>query len=171
MLPWYGVLYSMIILSKICCPSLVIWKNNAKSNWKTVCKRTTPSALLNVFLMDHRKSKRIPWKHLFLLHWLCQKFWLCASQQTGKFFKRWEFQTTLSAPWDTCSSVVKNLPAMWETWVRSLCHWSWVFSHRQPREASHALPLFLPPPCFKKAEQTKGKQESLKKKLFSYIGS
>ena len=108
MLPWYGVVYSTIILSKICCPSLVIWKNNAKSNGKTVCKRTTLSVLLNVFLMDHRKSKRIPWKHLFLLHWLCQKFWLCASQQTGKFFKRWEFQTTLSAPWETCMQAKKQ---------------------------------------------------------------
>ena len=34
------------------------------------------------------------------------------------------------------------------------------FPHRQPREVSHALPLCMPPPCFKKAEQTKGKQES-----------
>ena len=30
-------------------------------------------------------------KHLFLLYWLCQSLWLCGSQQTGKFFKRWEY--------------------------------------------------------------------------------
>ena len=32
--------------------------------------------------LDHWKSKRIPEKHLFLLHWLCQSIWLCRSQQT-----------------------------------------------------------------------------------------
>ena len=30
--------------------------------------------------LDHRKSKRVPEKHLFLLHWLCQSLWLCESQ-------------------------------------------------------------------------------------------
>ena len=32
--------------------------------------------------MDHRKSKRIPEKHLLLLHWLCQSCWLYGSHQT-----------------------------------------------------------------------------------------
>ena len=31
-------------------------------------------------LKDHRKSKRFPEKHLFLLYWLCQSLWLCGSQ-------------------------------------------------------------------------------------------
>ena len=31
-------------------------------------------------LLDHRKSKRVPGKHLFLLYWLCQSLWLCGSQ-------------------------------------------------------------------------------------------
>ena len=30
-----------------------------------------------------------------LLHWWCQSFWPCGSQHTGKFFKRWEYQTSL----------------------------------------------------------------------------
>ena len=30
----------------------------------------------------HRKSKRIPEKHLLLLHWSCSILWLCGSQQT-----------------------------------------------------------------------------------------
>ena len=34
------------------------------------------------YLPDHRKSKRIPEKHLFLLYWLCQRLWLCGSPQT-----------------------------------------------------------------------------------------
>ena len=33
-------------------------------------------------LLDHRKSKRVPEKHLLLLYWLCQSLWLCGSQQT-----------------------------------------------------------------------------------------
>ena len=32
-------------------------------------------------------------KRLLLLYWLCQSLWLCESQQTGKFFKRWEYQS------------------------------------------------------------------------------
>ena len=32
--------------------------------------------------LDHRKSKRVPEKHLLLLYWLCQSLWLCGSQQT-----------------------------------------------------------------------------------------
>ena len=31
---------------------------------------------------DHRKSKRVPEKHPFLLYWWCQSLWLCGSQQT-----------------------------------------------------------------------------------------
>ena len=33
-------------------------------------------------LLDYRKGKRIPKKHVFLLYWLCQSFWLCGSPQT-----------------------------------------------------------------------------------------
>ena len=32
--------------------------------------------------VDHRKSKRIPVKHLFLFHWLHKSLWLCGSEQT-----------------------------------------------------------------------------------------
>ena len=31
--------------------------------------------------LDHWKSKRVPEKHLFLFHWLCQSLWLAVSQQ------------------------------------------------------------------------------------------
>ena len=40
------------------------------------------------------KKQRVPEKHLFLLYWLCQSLWVCGSQQTGKFWKRWDYQTT-----------------------------------------------------------------------------
>ena len=54
------------------------------------------------------KSKRVPKRNLLLLYWLCQSLWLCGSQQTGKFFKRWEYQTTWSASWEICMQVRKQ---------------------------------------------------------------
>ena len=35
-------------------------------------------------------------------------FWLCGSKQTGKFFKRWEHQTTWHASWEICIQVKKQ---------------------------------------------------------------
>ena len=32
--------------------------------------------------LDHWKSKGVPEKYLLLLYWLCQRLWLCGSQQT-----------------------------------------------------------------------------------------
>ena len=34
-------------------------------------------------------------KNLLLLYWLCQSLWLCGSQKTGKFFKRWEYHSLI----------------------------------------------------------------------------
>ena len=57
-----------------------------------------------------------PSKHLFLLYWLCQSLWLCGSQQTGKFLKRWEYQTT----WEICMPVKKQqLELGMEQWTGS----------------------------------------------------
>ena len=52
-----------------------------------------------------KKAKGFQKKHLFLLYWLCQSLWLCRSQQTGKFFKRCEYQTTLPVSWEICTQV------------------------------------------------------------------
>ena len=56
-------------------------------------------------LLDHWKTKRVPEKHM--LYWLHQSLWLCRSQQTGKFFNRWE-QTTFPASWEICMQVKKQ---------------------------------------------------------------
>ena len=64
-------------------------------------------------------------KHLLLLYWLSQSLWLCGSQQTGKFLKRWEYQTTLPSFWETCMQVKKQqLEQRWNNrlvpnWERS----------------------------------------------------
>ena len=44
--------------------------------------------------LDYWKSKRIPEKHLLLLYWLHQSLWLWITTNCGKFWKRWECQTT-----------------------------------------------------------------------------
>ena len=58
--------------------------------------------------LDHCKSERIPEKHLLLLYWLRQSLWLCRSQQTVKFFKRWEYQTTWPASREIWMQVKKQ---------------------------------------------------------------
>ena len=55
-----------------------------------------------------KKSKRVPEKHLFLLYWLCQSLWLHGSQQTGKFLKRWDYQTTWLASWEIYMQIKKQ---------------------------------------------------------------
>ena len=37
-----------------------------------------------------------------------QSLWLCGSQQTGKFLKTWEYQTTWTASWEICMQVKKQ---------------------------------------------------------------
>ena len=37
-----------------------------------------------------------------------KNFWVCGSQQTGKLWKRWEYQTTWPASWEICMQVRKQ---------------------------------------------------------------
>ena len=62
--------------------------------------------------LDHRKSKRVPEKHLLLLYWLHQSLWLCGSQQTGKLFKE------MGIP-DHLTCLLRNLYACQEATVRT----------------------------------------------------
>ena len=54
------------------------------------------------------KAREFQKKHLLLLYGLCQSLWLCGSQQTGKFWKWWEHQTTWPASWEICMQVKKQ---------------------------------------------------------------
>ena len=52
---------------------------------------------------------RVPEKHLFLLYCLCPKpltVWITIN--CGKSWKRWEYQTTWPASWETCMQVRKQ---------------------------------------------------------------
>ena len=71
--------------------------------------------------LDLRKSKKIAEKQLLLLHWLYQSLWLCGSQQTGKFFKRWEYQTILPASWEIRMQVENQ--QNWTGNNRLVQHW------------------------------------------------
>ena len=57
------------------CPS---WFYKRQRNQRSSCQH----------LLDHRKSKRVPEKHLFLLYWLCQSLCLCGSQETVESSER-----------------------------------------------------------------------------------
>ena len=56
-----------------------------------------------------KKAREFQEKQLFLLYWLCQSnltMWITTN--CGKFFKRWEYQTTLPASWEICMQVKKQ---------------------------------------------------------------
>ena len=89
-------------------------KDNAKecSNYHTIAlishARKSMLKILRQRSLDHREGKGIPEKLLLLLHWLLESLWLCGSQHTGKFLKRWEYQTILPVSWETCIWVKKQ---------------------------------------------------------------
>ena len=56
-------------------------------------KAEEPEINLPISPGSSKKQESSRKKHLFLLYWLCQSLWQCGSQQTGKFWKRWEYQT------------------------------------------------------------------------------
>ena len=62
--------------------------------------------------LDHRKSKRVPEKHLLLLYWLSQSLWLCGSQQLQKILKE------MGIP-DHLTCLLRNLYAGQEATVRN----------------------------------------------------
>ena len=49
-----------------------------------------------------QKAREFQKKHVLLLYWQWQSLWLCGSKQTGKFWKRWEYQTTWPVSWEIC---------------------------------------------------------------------
>ena len=56
------------------------------------------------------KAREFQKKHLFLLYWLCQSDCVIITQfpiNCGKFWKRWEYQTTLPASREICMQVKK----------------------------------------------------------------
>ena len=61
--------------------------------------------------LDHRKSKRVPVKHLLLLYWLCQSLWLWITTN-------WKILQELGIP-DRLTCLLRNLYACQEATVRT----------------------------------------------------
>ena len=59
-------------------------------------------------LLDHRQSKRVPEKHLLLLHWLRQSLYGVDHTNFVLFWKRWDYQTSWHASWEICMQVRKQ---------------------------------------------------------------
>ena len=76
------------------------------SSW--IYKRQRNQRLNCQHTLNHRKSKRVPEKHLLMLYWLRHSLWRCVSKQSWKFLTRWEYQTTLPASWEICMQVKKQ---------------------------------------------------------------
>ena len=52
--------------------------------------------------------KRLTEKQLLLPYWLLQSLWLCGSQETGRFLKGGEYQTTIPTSWEICMQLKKQ---------------------------------------------------------------
>ena len=58
--------------------------------------------------LDDQKNKRVPEEHLLLLYWLPKALTVWITINCGKFWKRWEYQTTWPASWETYMQVRKQ---------------------------------------------------------------
>ena len=59
-------------------------------------------------LMDHWKSKRVTKNSTSILLTMSMPLIVWITTNGGKFFKRWEYQTTLPASWEICMQVKKQ---------------------------------------------------------------
>ena len=72
---------------------------NYQSSLKlTSIESVMPSSHLN--LLDHQKSKRVP-ESISVLLTMPKPLTVWITINCGKFWKRWEYQTTWHAPWET----------------------------------------------------------------------
>ena len=83
------------------------WTMNFQMFKLVLEKAEEPEIKLPTSAGSLKKQESSP-KYLLLLYWLHQSLWLCGSQQTGKFFKRWEYQTTWLASWEICMQIKKQ---------------------------------------------------------------
>ena len=80
-------------------------------NFKLVLEKAENQRSTCQNLLDHRKSKRVPEKHLSLLYWLCQS--LCVDHS-----KLWKILKQMGIP-DHLTCLLRNLYAGQEATVRT----------------------------------------------------
>ena len=106
---------------------------------------------------------------------------MCGSQETGKFLRRWEYQTTLPASWEICMQVMKQkfepnmeqrtgsklgreyvkavychpayLTYMQSTWCKMLDWMKHKLESRLPEEISKTSNMQMTPPLWQKAKR------------------
>ena len=108
--------HTITLISHVCKFNSKFSKPGSNNTWtvkfqvsKLVLEKAEePEIKLPTSTGSSKKQESSRKKHLLLLYWLYQRLWLCGSQQTGKFFKRWEYQTTWPASWETCMQVRKQ---------------------------------------------------------------
>ena len=92
-----------------------VWQNQyntVKFKNKIKLKKKRNHKLNCQHLLDHRKSKRVPEKHIFLFYWLCQSLWLCGSH------KLWKILKEMGIP-DHLTCLLRNLHAGQKATVRT----------------------------------------------------
>ena len=95
-----GSLKIMISTSKICCEDQMCWK--IQSTFVNV------GHYLHMFTLDHRKSKSSRKTSISALLTVPKPLTVWITVNCRKFFKRWEYQTTWPASWETCMQVRKQ---------------------------------------------------------------
>ena len=70
-------------------------------------KAEEPEIKSSTFVVSSKKQESSR-KASISAFWLFYSLWLCGSQPTGQFFKRWEYQTIWPASWEICMQVRKQ---------------------------------------------------------------
>ena len=92
-------------------------RNSRSSNW--IQERNRNQRWNCQHMLDNRKKQRVPEKCLLLIYWLYRIFGLTHSK-LWKLYKRWEYQTILSASREICMQVKKQqLELEMEQWSSS----------------------------------------------------
>ena len=114
------------VMLKMLWPMLQQYVNRELSNVQAGFRknRGTRDQIANIRWIIEKV--RVPEKHLFLLHWLCQSLWLCGSQQTVENSERdgntRPLDLTLEKP------VCRSGSNSWNwTWDNS---WNWTWDNR-----------------------------------------
>ena len=105
-------LHSFHMLAKSCSKSFKpdfnsVWIENFQMHKLGLKKgRWTRDQISNIFWIIEKAGEFQKNIYFCFIHY--NSLWLCGSQQTGRFFMRWEYQTTLPASWETCMQVKKQ---------------------------------------------------------------
>ena len=85
-----------------------MWTENSQMYKLDLEKAEEPETKLSTSTRSEKKQESSRKKIYFCFIDYAKAFYCVKSQQTGKFFKRWEYQITLPASWEICMQVKKQ---------------------------------------------------------------